>query len=255
MHAMPFSLRAAVKEVQDISFLTARAFVGAFRRPYYIRDIFSQMDSIGVGSLPVVLTTGFFTGAVLALQSAKTLSTFGASGSTGFAVGVSLVRELGPVIGSLMVAGRAGSGMASELGSMVVTEQINAMRALGTDPIKKLVVPRVFATTLMMPVLTIVTDAMGILGGLVLATMSLHISGSQYLSSVWSGLTYSDVVGGLIKPFFFGAIIALVGCHCGLRTHGGTQGVGHSTTQAVVNASVLILIFDFLLSKIILAFS
>jgi len=252
---MPFSLRAAVKEVQDISFLTARALISAFRRPYYVRDTLIQMDSIGVGSMPVVMLTGFFTGAVLTLQSAKTLSTFGAVGQTGYAVALSLVRELGPVIGSLMVAGRAGSGMASELGSMLVTEQINAMRALGTDPIKKLVVPRVFATTAMMPLLTIMADACGILGGLAIAAFSLHISPNQYLSSAWNGLNYADIVGGLIKPVVFGMILSLVGCHCGLRTYGGTQGVGRSTTQAVVTASVLILVFDFLLSKIILIYT
>jgi phospholipid/cholesterol/gamma-HCH transport system permease protein len=252
---MPFSLRAAVKEVQDISFLTARAFVGAFRRPYYIRDILVQMESIGVGSAPVVILTGFFTGAVLTLQSASSLERFGAKGSTGLAVGVALVRELGPVIGSLMVAGRAGSGMASELGSMIVTEQVNAMRALGTDPIKKLVVPRVVATTLMMPVLTIAADAVGLLGGLAVSTMMLGISSNQFLSSAFDGLENIDIFGGLLKPFVFGAIIALVGCHCGLRTYGGTQGVGRSTTQAVVNASVLILVFDFLLSRIILTYS
>src|SRR5262245_10193344 len=168
---MPFSVRAAVKEVQDISYLTARTLLGIFRRPYYARDLFFQMESIGVSSAPVVMLTGFFTGAVLTLQSANTLERFGAKGSTGYAVGVSLVRELGPVIGSLMVAGRAGSGMASELGSMVVTEQVNAMRALGTDPNKKLVVPRVVATTIMMPVLTIEADAMGLIGGLVVSTL------------------------------------------------------------------------------------
>jgi phospholipid/cholesterol/gamma-HCH transport system permease protein len=255
MHRMPFSLRAAVKEVQDISFLTARAFLSAFRRPYYVRDVFAQMESIGVGSLPVVMMTGFFTGAVLTLQSANTLTRFGAAGQTGYAVGVSLVRELGPVIGSLMVAGRSGSGMASELGSMMVTEQVNAMRALGTDPLKKLVVPRVLATTFMMPILTIVTDAMGLIGGLVVSTLMLRISSNQYLSSAFDGLDNADVVGGLLKPLVFGAIIALVGCHCGLRTYGGTQGVGRSTTQAVVNASVLILLFDFLLSRVILIYS
>ena len=255
MQRMPFSLSAAVKEVQDISFLTARAFVGAFRRPYYVRDTLMQMEYIGVGSLPVVMLTGFFTGAVLTLQSANTLTRFGAAGQTGYAVGVSLVRELGPVIGSLMVAGRSGSGMASELGSMLVTEQVNAMRALGTDPVKKLVVPRVVATTVMMPILTIVADTMGILGGLVVSTLLLRISSNQYLSSAFDGLNNSDVFGGLLKPLVFGAIIALVGCHCGLRTYGGTQGVGRSTTQAVVNASVLILLFDFLLSRIILLYS
>src|SRR5262245_31128164 len=225
MHAMPFSLRAAVREVQDISFLTARAFFSAFRRPYYVREILAQMESIGVGSTPVGMMTVFFTGAVLTLQSSNTLSRFGAAGSTGYAVGVSLVRELGPVIGSLMVAGRSGSGMASELGSMLVTEQVNAVRALGTDPIKKLVVPRVAAATLMMPLLVVVADALGILGGLAVSAFMLHLSPSQYLSSAFNGLNYADVVGGLIKPVAFGATIALIGCHCGLRTYGGTQGV------------------------------
>lgn len=252
---MPLSPKAAVKEVQDLSYLTARAFLGVFRPPFYLRDIFAQADSIGVGSLPVIMLTGFFTGAVLTLQSAKTLSTFGAVGTTGYAVAVVLVRELGPVIGALMVAGRCGSGMASELGSMLVTEQVNAMRALGTDPIKKLVVPRVVATTLMMPFLIVVADACGIFGGLAIATLTLHISSAQYLSSAWSGLDFIDVIGGLIKPVVFGLILSLVGCHCGLRTYGGTQGVGRSTTQAVVAASVLILVFDFLLSKIILLYT
>ncbi len=252
---MPFSLLAAVKEVQDISYLTARAFIGAFRRPWYIRDILSQMDSIGVGSIPVVTLTGFFTGAVLALQSAKTLSTFGAVGETGTAVGISLVKELGPVIGSLMVTGRAGSGMASELGSMIVTEQINAMRALGTDPVKKLVVPRVLASTLMMPILTIIADTFGILGGLAIAKYSIRISSAQYFSSAWNGLNPGDIVGGLLKPVVFGLILSLVGCHCGLQTQGGTQGVGRATTQAVVAASVLILLFDFLLTKVILIYT
>jgi phospholipid/cholesterol/gamma-HCH transport system permease protein len=252
---MPFSLLAAVKEVQDISLLTARAFVSAFRRPYYFRDIIQQMDSIGVGAIPVVVLTGFFTGAVLALQSAKTLATFGAVGETGRAVAISLVRELGPVIGSLMVTGRSGSGMASELGSMVVTEQVNAMRALGTDPIKKLVVPRVVASTAMMPLLTVISDTFGILGGLAIAKFSIHISSAQYLSSAWNGLNNADIIGGLLKPLVFGMILSLVGCHCGLRTTGGTQGVGVSTTQAVVSASVLILIFDLLLSKIILLYT
>jgi len=145
--------------------------------------------------------------------------------------------------------------MASELGSMLVTEQVNAMRALGTDPIKKLVVPRVLATTVMMPILTIAGDAVGLLGGLAVSTFMLRISTNQYLGSAFDGLENVDVFGGLLKPLVFGAIIALVGCHCGLRTYGGTQGVGRSTTQAVVNASVLILFFDFLLSRLILNYT
>src|SRR4030095_9396837 len=163
-----------------------------FRRPYYVRDTLFQMEYIGVGSMPVVMLTGFFTGAVLTLQSANTLTRFGAAAQTGYAVGVSLVGELGPVIGSLMVAGRSGSGMASELGSMLVTEQVNAMRALGTDPVKKLVVPRVLATTLMMPILTIAADAVGLLGGLAVSTLMLRISSNQYLSSAFDGLETID---------------------------------------------------------------
>ena len=252
---MPLTPKAAVKEVQDISSLAARTFLGAFRRPLYVRDVLMQMDTIGVGSLAVIMLTGFFTGAVLTLQTSKTLATFGAIGFTGQLVAVSLVRELGPVLASLMVAGRVGSGIASELGSMLVTEQINAMRALGTDPIKKLVVPRVFATTTMLPVLTVVADAIGVMGGLFIAVFVLHISGNLYLSSAWDGLSYMDVFGGLLKPLVFGATLSIVGCYCGLRTYGGTQGVGRSTTQAVVASSILILVFNLILTRVILAYT
>jgi phospholipid/cholesterol/gamma-HCH transport system permease protein len=252
---MPFSPKAAVKEVQELSFLTGKAFASMFRRPFYVRDILMQMDLIGVGSLTVVVLTGFFTGAVLTLQTFKSLSRFGAVGFTGGLVSVALVRELGPVLASLMVAGRAGSGMASELGSMLVTEQINAMRALGTDPIKKLVIPRVLATIAMMPVLTIVADAFGIGGGLLIALTVLHITANLYLGRAWDALNYMDLFGGLLKPLVFGAILAIVSCYCGLRTYGGTQGVGRSTTQAVVASSVLILVFDLFLTRLILAYT
>jgi phospholipid/cholesterol/gamma-HCH transport system permease protein len=213
------------------------------------------MDLIGVGSLAVIMLTGFFTGAVLTLQTSKTLSTFGAIGFTGQLVAISLVRELGPVLASLMVAGRVGSGIASELGSMLVTEQINAMRALGTDPIKKLVVPRVVATTTMLPLLTVVTDAVGVMGGLFIAVFVLHISSNLYLNSAWDGLGYMDIFGGLLKPLVFGATLSIVGCYCGLRTYGGTQGVGRSTTQAVVASSILILVFNLILTRLILAYT
>ena len=255
MTTMPFSPKAAVKEVQELSFLTGKAFASMFRRPFYLRDILMQMDLIGVGSLTVVMLTGFFTGAVLTLQTFKSLSRFGAVGFTGGLVSVSLVRELGPVLAALMVAGRAGSGMASELGSMLVTEQINAMRALGTDPIKKLVIPRVLATIAMMPVLTIVADALGIGGGLIISLTVLHITANLYLSRAWDALNYMDLFGGLLKPLVFGATLAIVSCYCGLRTYGGTQGVGRSTTQAVVASSVLILIFDLFLTRLILAYT
>ena len=217
---MPVSLKAAVKEVQDLSFLTGRAFASMFRRPFYVKDILMQMDLIGVGSLTVVMLTGFFTGAVLTLQTSKTLSTFGAVGFT-----------------------------------MLVTEQINAMRALGTDPIKKLVVPRLLATIAMLPVLTIVADGVGVVGGLIIAMGVLHISANLYLNRAWDALNYMDLFGGMLKPLVFGATLAIVSCHCGLRTHGGTQGVGRSTTQAVVASSILILIFDLFLTRLILAYT
>ncbi|HEX5000482.1 MAG TPA: ABC transporter permease [Terriglobia bacterium] len=252
---MPFSPLAVVKEVQDISLLASRTLIGSVRRPYYLKDILTQMDLVGVGSLAVVMLTGFFTGAVLTLQTSKSLSQFGAKALTGQLVAVALVRELGPVLASLMVAGRVGSGMASELGSMLVTEQINAMRALGSDPIKKLVAPRVLATTFMMPLLTIVADAMGVVGGLFVAVSLLRLSSGLYLSAAWDGLTYVDLLGGLIKPVVFGATLSLVGCYCGFRTYGGTQGVGRSTTQAVVAASILILMLDFVLTRLILAYT
>ena len=248
---MRLSPKAAVIEVQETALLAARAIRGAFRRPFYFRDILIQMDHVGVGSLTIIMLTGFFTGAVLTLQSATEMSRFGAVGLTGSLVSVSLVRELGPVLAALMVAGRVGSGMASELGSMKVTEQINAMRALGTDPIKKLVVPRLFATVTMQPLLTIVADAFGIIGGLAVAAGLLRISPNLYLSSAWNGLDYYDILGGLIKPVVFGAIVAIVSCRCGMRTEGGTQGVGRSTTQAVVVSSVLILVSDFFLTRLI----
>src|SRR5213595_1329762 len=197
MTKMPVSPKAAVKEVQDVSFLAAKAFASMFRRPFYVRDILTQMDIVGVGSLTVVMLTGFFTGAVLTLQSSKTLTTFGAVAFTGQLVAVSLVRELGPVLTSLMIAGRVGSGMASELGSMLVTEQINAMRALGTDPIKKLVVPRLLATIAMLPVLTIVADGVGVVGGLIIAMGVLHISANLYLNRAWDALNYMDLFGGM----------------------------------------------------------
>jgi len=252
---MLISPKDAVYEVQELATMAARAFLGAFRRPLYLRDTLVQMDHIGVGSLTIIMLTGFFTGAVLTLQSSAQLRAFGAVGLTGALVAISLVRELGPVLGGLMIAGRVGSGMASELGSMKVTEQINAMRALGTDPIKKLVVPRVFATITMLPLLTIVADVVGVVGGLAVAVFVLQINASLYLNSAWDALDYSDLLGGLLKPVVFGATVAIVSCYCGMRTHGGTQGVGRSTTQAVVISSVLILVFNLFLTHLILTYA
>lgn len=240
--------------VQDFALLTGQAFQNIFRSPHYFTDILLQMDFIGFGSLPIVVLTGFFTGAVLALQTSKTLSTFGETSLTGQVVALSLVRELGPVLTSLMMVGRNSSGIASELGSMVVSEQVDAMRALGIDPHKKLVTPRVVATVIMLPLLTVISDFVGLLGGFVVSFFFVRLSASQYWSKAYHSLDTNDLIEGLSKPFVFAFIVALVGCYYGLTTRGGTQGVGRSTTQAVVTASVLILATDFLMTKVILAF-
>src|SRR5215831_4969819 len=198
--------------VQDYSLLAARSVTNLFRRPRYVADIIYQADLIGVGSLPIVVLTGTFTGAVLALNTRATLEQFGALSLTGQLVSVSMVRELGPVLTSLMVAGRNASGMASELGSMQVTEQIDAMRALGTDPYKKLVTPRVISTVFMMFFLTIISDLVGLIGGWIISFSMLGLDSTQYWNSAYQALHYNDVITGLAKPLVFGFIIATVGC-------------------------------------------
>ncbi len=253
---MAFSLteyaKGNVLAVQEYSLLSLRAITNLFSHPRYLGDILQQMDVIGVGSLQIVVFTGFFTGAVLALQSANSLARFGALSFTGQLVSMSMVRELGPVLTSLMVAGRNASGMASELGSMQVTEQIDAMRALGTDPSRKLVTPRLAATMFMLFFLTILADLVGLAGGAVIAHLLLRLNLHEYWTNAWQTLQYSDVFMGLIKPVLFGFIIATVGCYYGMNAKGGTQGVGRATTQAVVAASVLILAVDLFVTRLLM---
>jgi phospholipid/cholesterol/gamma-HCH transport system permease protein len=238
-----------VSAVQQYALISGRALGNLFRRPLYTADIITQADIIGVGSIPIVILTGFFTGGVLALQTSASLSQFGAAGMTGQLVSFSMIKELGPVLTSLMVSGRNASGMASELGSMMVTEQIDAMRALGTDPLKKLVMPRIVATIVMLFFLTIISDVVGISGGGAVAVLMLGQDSSQYFHTAYQALHYADLIQGLVKPLFFGFIIATIGCYYGMSTRGGTQGVGRSTTQAVVAASVLIIATDFIISR------
>src|SRR5947209_6220311 len=247
--------KRSLMAVQEYTYLSLHAIANLVRKPLYLADMIQQADFIGVGSLPIVMLTGMFTGIVLALNTSKTLEQFGSLSLTGQLVSFSMVRELGPVLTSLMVAGRNASGMASELGSMKVTEQIDAMRALGTDPYKKLVTPRVVSTIFMMFFLTIISDLVGLVGGWIISFALLGLDTFQYWNSAYQALKYNDVVTGLIKPLFFGFIIATVGCYYGLSTRGGTQGVGRSTTQAVVAASVLILAVDVVLTKLLLSFA
>ena len=244
-------LKGFVASFQDFFNLTTAAFRNIFRKPHYADDIFMQMDIIGVGSLSIAALTGFFGGAVMALQMSKALATYGQISKTGTLVSLTLVRELGPVLTALMVAGRNASGIASELGSMKVTEQIDAMRALGTDPVQKLVTPRLIATGVMLPLLTVISDFVGMCGGFIIAELFLGLPAKLYWTTVWQALTWpDDVLFGMLKPLVFAVAIAMVGCHFGLRATGGTQGVGHATTQAMVSSSITVFALDLLLTKV-----
>jgi phospholipid/cholesterol/gamma-HCH transport system permease protein len=241
-----------VLTVQDYFLFTYRALMDLFRPPVYWPEFITQADIIGVGSFSIVFLVGLSTGGVLALQSAASLAAFGATAVTGRFVSLTMIRELGPVLTGVMVSGRNASSMASELGSMVVTEQIDAMRALGVDPIRKLVTPRIYTCITMLFLLTIVADTCGILGGGLVTVFMNHQDGTQYFSMAWEHLRYPDIMQGLVKPLFFGFILSSIGCFYGMRTSGGTEGVGRSTIQAVVTASVLIVFVDFFITQIML---
>jgi phospholipid/cholesterol/gamma-HCH transport system permease protein len=241
-----------ILHVQNYALLSARSVTSLFSPPYYVSDLLDQMDIIGVGSLPIVLLTGFFIGAVMVLQTAAQFERFGQTALTADVVSLALVRELGPSITGLLVAGRNASGMASELGSMVVTEQVDAMRAMGTDPVRKLVTPRMVATVLMLPLLTAMADFLGLIGGYLVASFTLRLDPVSFWTRAIDILEFSDLMQGLSKPIVFGFIIATVGCYQGLGVKGGTQGVGRATTQAVVTASVIILVSNFFLTKLML---
>ena len=256
------SAKSGVHTVQEYATLAFKALRFVFARPFYAQDLVQQMDEIGVKSLGIVLLTGLFTGMVLALQSSVQLTQFGATMYIGRLVAGSMIRELGPVLAGLMVAGRVGSGIAAQIGSMRVTEQIDALNTLGTDPIKKLVTPRVLAALIMLPVLTIINDLVGIIGGNVIATLSVGVPAGVYWRTVWEqiisgGFTFrylpNDFLQGLAKPFVFGGIISLTGCYFGLNTTGGTEGVGQATTRTVVTSSILILVVDYFLTQLMLS--
>jgi phospholipid/cholesterol/gamma-HCH transport system permease protein len=254
--------KSRVLTLQEYFILAGKSLRFIFARPFYAQDVVQQMDEIGVKSLGIVLLTGLFTGMVLALQSSVQLKTFGATMYIGNLVSASMIRELGPVLAGLMVAGRVGSGIAAQLGSMRVTEQIDALNTLGTDPIKKLVTPRVLAALIMLPVLTVINDFVGIIGGNIIAAFVIGLPTSQYWRTVWDqvaadGFTFryvpNDFVQGLSKPFVFGGLISITACYFGLGTTGGTEGVGVSTTRTVVSSSILILIVDYFITQLLLS--
>ena len=245
-------LKSVVLEAQEYMRLQVSTARAAVSRPFYFHDVVEQFEQIGIGSLTVVVLTGFFTGAVLALQTGITLDQFGARPFVGQLVSASMIKELGPVLTGLMLAGRIGSGIAAELGSMVVTDQINALRALGTDPVRKLVVPRVLAGLFMAPVLTVIANTVGIIGGWLIAVFQLRVASSLYWTSIIDVLYMEDIVMGLVKPFCLGYVIVTIGCHVGLRTRGGTQGVGRATTAAVVASSVAVIAVDFFVTRLLI---
>jgi phospholipid/cholesterol/gamma-HCH transport system permease protein len=236
-------------DLQEMSLLAARAARGIFKKPHYVPEAITQMDYIGVGSLTIIILTGFFTGGVLTLQTYQTLASYGAVDQLGYLVSISLVRELGPVLSALMVTGRVVSAISAELGSMVVSEQIDAMRALGTDPVRKLVAPRILALVVTLPLLTLITDVMGIGGGWAVSTWLFSLPSSMFINSVKDGITTDDIIGGIVKPLVFAFLMGVIACHKGLKTEGGTVGVGRSTTSAVVMASIIVIIADFILAR------
>jgi phospholipid/cholesterol/gamma-HCH transport system permease protein len=244
--------KQSVLKVQDYAIMSARSVANLFTRPRYGEDTLQQMDDIGVGSLPIVLLSGFFIGAVMVLQTGSQFQRFGQVSLTGDIVSLALVRELGPSITGLLVAGRCASGIASELGSMLVTEQVDAMRAMGTDPSRKLISPRVLAALIVVPLLTTISVFIGLVGGMVASVFSLRLSATTFWQRAIAILEFSDLMQGFTKSVVFAFILATVGCYQGLNVRGGTQGVGRATTQAVVVSSVMIIVADTFLTKLAL---
>jgi len=239
---------AFMEEIGRGGMLLVKVLRGLVRRPFPMKLTLQQMEEVGVRSLPVVLITAIFTGAVLALQTFSGFKRFGAEGLVGTVVALSMTRELGPVLASIMVAGRVGSAMAAELGTMRVTEQIDALITLATDPVRYLVVPRFLAGMIMLPFLVVFADLVGIIGGYFVAVNVLGTSSTIYVNRTLQYLEFSDVTIGLLKASVFGMIIALIGCQMGFFTSGGAEGVGRATTKAVVVASILILISNYFLT-------
>jgi phospholipid/cholesterol/gamma-HCH transport system permease protein len=242
------TLKSSLLEIQSFFQLAWRAVCKIFSAPFYYREFAIQMDKIGVGSLFIIVLTGTFTGMVMALQALVQLKPFGATSYVGGMVAVTMVKELGPVLSALMVAGRVGSAITAELGTMVVTEQIDAMKVEGTDIIKRLITPRLKATLLSLPLLTVIADTVSLIGGYIIAS-GYGIKPIMYVNSITQFMYFTDYFEGLVKPLIFGFVISMVGCHVGLNTSGGAAGVGESSKRTVVLASVLILVLDFFLAK------
>ena len=247
-------IKEVVSELQDFYLLCMRGPLGMIRRPFYVKDTIEQMDDVGAGSLIIILFVSLFIGMALSLQLAAEFSPLGLKMYIGNIVGVSIIREIGPVMTAMVFAGRAGSGMASELGSMILGHQVDTLRVFGVDPIKKLVTPRILSALIMLPALTIIGDASSILGGYSIAVSVSHESGTVYWNSLRTVFTFENVVAGAVKPFFFGYLIACISCYMGLSTRGGAIGLRKATTRAMVFSIIMIIIFDFILTRALLYF-
>lgn len=239
-----------IGQMWDMTVGTVRAM---FRRPFEHRAVIDQLQALGVASLGIVVVTSVFIGMVMAVQFAFGLRKFGGMEYTGRVMGLSFARELAPTLTAVIVGGRIGAGMAAEVGSMVVTEQIDAVRALGADPLKKLVLPRLLASIVVMPILAVIALVLGFTGAMLITDLEFNIPATFFLRSALGSVGMADFVSGLFKTPFFGAIIALVGCHFGLQTRGGTAGVGNSTTRTVVVIAITILVADLFLTKLAIA--
>jgi phospholipid/cholesterol/gamma-HCH transport system permease protein len=246
------ALKAWTFSLQDYSLLAAQSIRNVFVGTRYFSELVQQMDVIGVGSLPIVAVALFCVGGVVVLNAASQFARFGETVLTGDAVSLALLRELGPVFTALLVAGRNATAMASELGSMVVSDQVDAMRAFGIDPIRKLMTPRVMATVLMLPLLVAIGDCAGLLGGFIIASVTLHLGAEQFMTRAIKALEFGDICIGFTKPIVFGFIIATVGCYQGFRVKGGTAGVGRATITAFVASSIVVLIVDLFITRLLL---
>lgn len=246
------NLKGLISDLQDFYLLSLQGLLGSLRRPFYGRDVIEQMDYAGAGSFFIVGLVSLFIGMALSLQLAAELSVMGLKMYTGKVVGISIIREIGPVAAALVFTGRVGSGMASELGSMVLGHQVDTLRVFGVDPIKKLVTPRILSALVMLPALTAIGDAMSLLGGYYIAVFVSHQSSYVYWRSVNEVLIFENVFAGSVKPFIFGYLIASISCYMGLSTKGGAIGLRSSTTRAVVASIIMIIVADFLLTRILL---
>lgn len=248
--AVGAALVSFMAAVGRLTLFTGRSVIHCFLPRYFPKQIMRQIVDIGFYSLPVVGMTALFTGMVLALQSYTGFTRFNAEGAIAAVVVLSVTRELAPVLAGLMVAGRIGAAIAAEIGTMRVTEQIDALTTLSVNPFKYLMAPRLIAGTLMLPILVLIGDLIGVFGGYVVAVYSLGFSPGTYISQSWDILEAIDVISGLVKAAVFGFVVAIMGCYHGYHSQRGAQGVGAATTNAVVSASILILIFNYILTQV-----